>query len=259
MIQNGGFMVKRLEGKVAVVTGASKGIGAEIARKLGEEGASVVVNYSSSKKEADGVVAQIIKNGGKAIAIQADLSKPAEVPKLFTETKKAYGTVDILVNNAGIYEFIPLEEITPEHFYKIFNINVLGLLLATKEAVKIFNSSGGSIINIGSVASTAGLPTSSVYSSTKAAVNTITQVLGKELAPKRIRVNAVNPGMVITEGTEEKGITHKESDFRKHMESTTPLGRIGLPKDIAPAVAFLASDESSWITGETLYISGGQR
>ncbi len=197
--------------------------------------------------------------GGKAIAVQADLSKPAEVPKLFEEAKKAFGPLDILVNNAGIYAFVPLQEITPEHFHKIMDLNVLGLLLASKEAVKNFNSHGGSIINIGSVASTAGIANSAVYSSTKASVNAITQILAKELAPKKIRVNAVNPGMVVTEGTESMGITSGQSDFRKSVEATTPLGRIGAPKDIAPAVAFLASDGASWITGETLFISGGQR
>lgn len=250
-------MANKLQGKVAVVTGASKGIGAEIARYLAGEGASVVVNYSSSKTEADRLVEEIKKKGGKAVAIQANLSKPEEVPKLFTEAKKAFGPIDILVNNAGIYAFVPLAEITPEHFHKIFDLNVLGLLLASKEAVKNFNSAGGSIINIGSVASTAGLANTAVYSSTKASVNAITQILAKELGPKKIRVNSVNPGMVETEGTVDMGILH--SDLRKSVESTTPLGRIGIPKDISPAVAFLASDDAGWITGETLYISGGQR
>lgn len=247
-------MTKKLMGKVAVVTGASKGIGAEIALQLAREGASVVVDYSSSKAEADKVVSEIIKNGGKAIAVQASMASPKDIENLFSEANKAFGKIDLLVNNAGVYEFVPLEDITPEHYHKIFDINVLGLLLATKEAVKYFGSSG-SIVNISSVASTSAPATTAVYSASKAAVDTITKCLGKELGPRNIRINSINPGMVETEGTHTAGIL--EGDFRKNTESQTPLGRIGNPVDIAPAVVFLLSDDASWITGETLYISGG--
>lgn len=249
--------MNRLQGKVAVVTGASKGIGAAIAEHLAAEGASVVVNYSSSKAGADGVVQRITNNKGKAIAVQADVSKAEDVERLFAETKKAFGKLDILVNNAGIYEFAPLEAITPEHFHKQFNLNVLGVLLTTQEAVKHFGPAGGSVVNISSVLASLASPNGSVYSATKAAVNAITKSLGKELGPRKIRVNAINPGMVETEGTHSAGIT--ESDFRKETELQTPLGRIGQPQDISPAAVFLASDESAWITGETLYISGGLR
>lgn len=249
-------MSKKLAGKVAVVTGASKGIGASIATHLAAAGAAVVVNYASSKVGADKVVAEIEKQGGKAIAVQADLSKSTDIQRLFAETKKAFDKVDILVNNAGVYEFSPLEAITPEHFHKQYNLNVLGLLLVTQEAVKLMGS-GGSIVNISSVAATLAPPATSVYSGTKAAVNAITRSLAQELGPRKIRVNAVNPGMIETEGTHTAGIT--ESDFRKTVEAQTPLGRIGQPQDIAPAVVFLASDDSAWTTGETLYISGGLR
>lgn len=250
-------MSNKLAGKVAVVTGASKGIGASIATHLAAAGATVVVNYASSQAGADKVVAEITKQGGRAIAVQADLSKPEDVKRLFAETKKAYDKLDILVNNAGIYEFAPLEAITPDHFYKLFNVNVLGLLLATQEAAKLFGSSGGSIVNISSVVASSAPPTVSVYSATKAAVNAITKSLAQELGPRKIRVNAVNPGMIDTEGFRAAGID--ESDFRKITEQQTPLGRIGKPDDIAPAVVFLASDDSAWTTGETLYISGGLR
>jgi 3-oxoacyl-[acyl-carrier protein] reductase len=249
--------MSKLTGKVAVVTGASKGIGASIAEHLAAAGAAVVVNYSSSKEGADRVVDAIKKKGGQAVAVQANLANPADVQKLFAETKKTFDKVDILVNNAGIYEFAPLEAITPEHFHKQFNLNVLGLLLATQEAAKHFGSAGGAVVNISSVAADLAPPTTSVYSATKAAVNAITRSLAQELGPKKIRVNAVNPGMVETEGTHTAGIT--ESDFRKQTEAQTPLGRIGQPQDIAPAVVFLASPDSAWITGETLYISGGLR
>jgi len=248
---------KKLTGKVAVVTGASKGIGAAIAKALGVEGAAVVVNYSSSRDGADRVVADITKHGGRAIAVQANVAKKAEVNRLFTETKKAFGQLDILVNNAGIYEMAPLESITEEHFHKHFDLNVLGLLLSSQEALKYFGPAGGSIVNTSSIVSTWGIPGGSVYSATKAAVDAVTRSLAKELGPRHIRVNSVNPGMVETEGTHSAGII--ESDFRKHTEATTPLGRIGQPQDIAPAVVFLASPDSSWITGETLYITGGLR
>lgn len=247
----------KLSGKVAIVTGASKGIGAAIAEHLADAGASVAVNYSSSKSGADRVVSNIVSKGGKAIAVQANITTPADIKRMFAETKKAYGRVDILVNNAGVYEFSPLEEITVEHFRKQFDLNVLGLILASQEALKYFGNGGGSIINISSVASVSTTATTSVYSATKAAVDAVTKTLAKELGPRNIRVNSINPGMVDTEGTETMGII--ASDFRKQVEAQTPLGRIGLPQDIAPAVVFLASPDSSWITGESLFISGGYR
>jgi 3-oxoacyl-[acyl-carrier protein] reductase len=250
-------MSGKLNGQVAVVTGASKGIGAEIARQLAAAGASVVVNYASSKAGADKVVADITAKGGKGVAVQADVSNEADVLRLFAETKTAYGQVDILVNNAGVYEFAPLEAVTAEHFHRQFNLNVLGLLLTTREAVRHIGPNGGSIINISSVVSTAALPMASVYSGTKAAVDAITKSLSKELGPMKIRVNSVNPGMVETEGAHAQGIP--DSDFRKITEQQTPLGRIGQPADIAPAVVFLASGDSSWVTGETWHIAGGFR
>ncbi|WLD12615.1 SDR family NAD(P)-dependent oxidoreductase [Planctellipticum variicoloris] len=250
-------MSQKLAGRVAVVTGASKGIGASIAEHLAAEGAAVVVNYASSKTGADKVVGKIVEQGGRAVAVQADVSQPADIERLFAESKQAFGKVDILVNNAGIYEFAPIEEVTPEHFHKQFNLNVLGLLLTTQEAVKHFGAEGGSVVNVSSVAAALAPPNTAVYSATKAAVNAITKSLGQELGPRKIRVNAVNPGMIETEGTHGAGIT--ESDFRKQIEAQTPLGRIGQPEDIAPAVVFLASADSGWLTGETLYISGGYR
>ena len=250
-------MSRKLTGKVAVVTGASKGIGAGIAKELAAEGASVVVNYSASKAGAERVVAEIVAAGGKAIAVQANLSQAAEVAKLFSATKQAFGRLDVLVNNAGIYEFAPLENITAEHFHKQFDLNVLGLLLASQEAVKLFGAEGGSIVNISSVVARSAVPGAAVYSATKAAVDGLTRSLAFELGSRKIRVNTVNPGMVETEGTHSQGIT--ESDFRKQVESQTPLGRIGQPQDIAPAVVFLASSDSSWITGENFYVGGGLR
>lgn len=250
---------QKLSGKVAIVTGASKGIGAEIARHLAAAGANVVVNYASSRSGADKVVADIQSAGGKAIAVQGDLSKPADITKLFAETKKAFGKLDILVNNAGVYDFKPLSEVTVDHYRKMFDLNVLGLLLATQEAAKYFGEAGGSVINIGSVVGRGAVPGGSVYSATKAAVDSITRSLAAELGPQRVRVNTVNPGMVETEGTTAIGITHGEHDFRKSVEAATPLGRIGHVNDIAPAVVFFASDDAKWITGETLYISGGYR
>jgi 3-oxoacyl-[acyl-carrier protein] reductase len=248
-------MAKKLAGKVALVTGASKGIGAAIASSLAAEGASVVVNYSSSKEGAEKVVAEITRSGGKAVAVQANCSRPAEIQRLFAEGKKAFGRLDILINNAGVYEFVPLEKITPEQYHKMFDLNVLGLLLASQEAVKHFGAGGGSIVNVSSVVSTSALPQSSIYSATKAAVDSITRTLATELGPKKIRVNAVNPGMIETEGTHVAGIT--ESDFRKQVEAQTPLGRIGQPQDVAPVAVFLASDDAAWITGQTLRVSGG--
>ncbi len=248
--------MNRLEGKVAVVTGASKGIGASIAEHFGAEGASVVVNYSSSKSGADAVVKRITAKGGKAIAVQADVSQPKDIARLFAETKAAYGKLDILVNNAGIYEFAPLEAITPEHFHKQFNLNVLGLLLTTQEAVKLIDSKGGSIINIGSIVGSMPVATGSVYSATKGAVDNITVSLSKELGPKKIRVNSLDPGMVETEGFRTAGLT--ESDFRKKVESDTPLGRIAQPEDIARAAVFFASDEAGWVTGQVVIAAGGE-
>jgi 3-oxoacyl-[acyl-carrier protein] reductase len=250
-------MSKKLEGQVAVVTGASKGIGASIATHLAAEGAAVVVNYSSSKEGAERVVATIKDRGGKAVAVQANMTQQSDVQKLFADAKKAFGRVDILVNNAGVYEFAPLAEITPTHFHKMFDLNVLGLLFASQEASKAFGESGGSIINISSVVSTLGLPDISVYSATKGAVDSITRSLAKELGPKKIRVNSINPGMVETEGLHAAGIAG--GDFRQSVEAQTPLGRIGQPKDIATAAVFLASSDSSWITGESFFVSGGFR
>lgn len=248
---------KKLSGKVAVVTGASKGIGASIAKDFAAQGAAVVVNYSSSKEGADRVVAEITNNGGKAFAVKANVAKKADIDALFAESKKAFGRVDVLVNNAGIYEFSPLEAVTEDHFHKQFNLNVLGLLLTTQEAVKHFPATGGSIINISSSASTLTPPNTSVYSATKGAVDAITRTLAKELGPRQIRVNAINPGMVETEGVHAAGL--HESDFRKELESRTPLGRIGQVQDIAPTAVFLASSDSAWITGETFIITGGLR
>src|SRR5438093_3258760 len=248
---------QKLTGKVALVTGASKGIGAAIAKHLAAEGAAVVVNYASSREGADRVVAEITKNRGTAVAVQANVAKKPEIERLFAETKKKFGRLDILVNNAGIYEFAPVESVTEEQFHKLFDLNVLGLILASQAAMKLFDSAGGSIINISSVVSTLGVPNAAVYSGTKGAVDAITRSLASELGPRRIRVNAIRPGMVETEGTHSSGIT--ESDTRKQVEAQTPLGRIGQPRDIAGAVVFLASSDSSWITGETFVISGGYR
>jgi 3-oxoacyl-[acyl-carrier protein] reductase len=250
-------MSKTLEGQVAVVTGASKGIGAAIAEHLAAAGAAVVINYASSKAGAEAIVQRIREAGGKAVAVQADVSNLEDVRRLFAETKKAFGKLDILVNNAGVYEFAPLEEISAEHFHKQFDLNVLGTLLTTQEAVKHFGSSGGSIINMSSFAATAAPPNTSVYSATKAAVVAITRSLAQELGPRKVRVNAVAPGMIETEGLHTSGIAG--SDFQRQTETQTPLGRIGQPGDIAPAVVFLASSDSAWTTGETLYISGGLR
>jgi 3-oxoacyl-[acyl-carrier protein] reductase len=250
-------MSKKLSGRVAVVTGASKGIGASIAKHLAAEGASVVVNYSSSKDGADRVVSEITGNGGKAVAVQANVAKEADIRRLFGETKRAFGRIDVLVNNAGIYEFAPLENVTADHFHKQFDLNVLGLILASQEAVKHFGPDGGSIVNVSSVAATAALPNASVYSATKAAVDAVTRSLATELGPRKVRVNSVNPGMVETEGVHAAGIAG--SDYQRQVEARTPLGRIGQPRDIAPAVVFLASPDAGWITGQTLHVAGGNR
>ncbi len=248
--------MSRLQGKVAVVTGASKGIGAGIAKRLASEGASVVVNYATSKEGADRVVAAIEAEGGKAIAVQGDVSKAADIARLFVETKNAYGTIDILVNNAAVFQWDGLEAVTEDEFHRQFNTNVLGTLLATREAVPYFGANGGSVVNLTSVASTSALPGSSVYSATKGAVDTITRVLGAELAPKKIRVNAVAPGVTETEGY---AAMNMDENFVKAMIAQIPLGRIGQPDDIAQTVLFLASDDSAWITGERITASGGQR
>jgi len=247
----------KLVGKVAVVTGASKGIGAGIAKEFAEAGASVIVNYVSAKQDADRVVDEIIKRAGKAVAIQGSVAKKTEVEKLFTEAEKAFGKIDILVNNAGVYEFVLLEEVTEQQFHRMFDTNVLGTILATQEALKHFNPAGGSIINIGSLASVLTPPTGVVYNATKAAVDAITRTLAKELGARKIRVNAIRPGMVITDGVITGGF--HESEFRTMMESQTPLGRVGQTDDIAPAAVFFASDDSKWVTGKTLLIAGGLR
>ncbi|WP_180539876.1 SDR family NAD(P)-dependent oxidoreductase [Nevskia soli] len=249
--------MSKLKGKVAVVTGASKGIGANIAKSLAAEGAAVVVNYSSSKEGVEKIVDQIVKSGGKAVAVQGDVSKAADVQRIFAETKEAFGALHVLVNNAGVYEFGALPEITEEHFHRQFNTNVLGLLLATQEAVKHFGDEGGSVVNIGSTVSRLTPPGSAVYSATKSAVDAVTHVLAKELGPKMIRVNSINPGMVETEGTHTAGFIG--SEFQNQLEAQTPLGRIGQPGDIGPVAVFLASADSGWVTGETLLASGGLR
>jgi 3-oxoacyl-[acyl-carrier protein] reductase len=248
-------MSKRLVGKVAVVTGASKGIGAGIAKALAAEGASVVVNYASSREGADQVVAEIVKKDGKAIAVQGDVAKASDVKKLFEETKKAFGALDVLVNNAGVYNFAPLEAITEAEFHRQFNTNVLGPILTAQEAVKYFGTKGGNIINIGSTVSTLPLPGSAVYSATKAALDINTRVLAQELGPRKIRVNSINPGGVETEGAHTSGIIG--SDFEKQLVARTSLGRIGQPDDIAKAVVFLASDDAGWVNGELIKVNGG--
>jgi len=248
---------RKLAGKVGVVTGASKGIGAGIAKYLAAEGASVVVNYASSKEGAEQVVNEITKEGGKAIAVQGDVAKKEDVERLFAETKKAFGRLDILVNNAGVYQFAPLEETNEEQFQRQFSINVFGLITATRESLKLFGPEGGSVINIGSTITSVTPPATVVYTATKGAVNAITRVLAKELGPRKIRVNSINPGVVETEGVHAIGILG--SDFEKDAVAQTPLGRIGQPGDIAPAVGFLASPDSAWVTGEILQVAGGLR
>ena len=246
---------KRLLGKVAVVTGASKGIGAGIAKRLAAEGAAVVINYASSKEGADQVVNEIEAGGGKAIAVQGNVAKSEDIKRLFGEANKAFGRLDVLINNAGVYQFASLEEVTEEEFHREFNTNVLGMILATREAVKYFGDEGGSVINIGSTVTSANPPTTVVYAATKGAVSTITRVLANELGPRKIRVNSINPGGVETEGTHTLGMIG--SDFEKQMIAQTPLGRMGQPHDIAPVAAFLASPDSGWITGEVIQVAGG--
>jgi 3-oxoacyl-[acyl-carrier protein] reductase len=249
--------MSKLTGRVAIVTGASKGIGAQIARELAAAGAAVVVNYAGSRDGAESVVSEIKASGGKALAVQADVAKIDDVQRLVGQTVKAFGAPDILVNNAGVYQFAPLEELTAELFHRQFDINVLGLLLVTQETAKHFSAKGGSIINISSVVSKLSLPGSSVYAATKAAVDTITRVLAKELGGRKIRVNSINPGMIDTEGARTQGIIG--SDFEKYVLAQTPLGRIGQPDDVAKVAVFLASEDSGWITGETILTSGGQQ
>lgn len=249
--------MSKLKNKVAVVTGASKGIGAGIAKALAAEGAAVVVNYASSKEGADRVVAEITSKGGKAVAVQGDVAKAADVDRLFAETKKQFGTLDVLVNNAGVYEFAPLEAVTEENFHRLFNTNVLGLLLATQQAAKLFGPEGGSVINIGSAVSRITPPGSAVYTATKGAVDAVTGVLARELGPKKIRVNSINPGIVETEGAHAGGFIG--SEFEKGAIAQTPLGRIGQPGDIASLAVFLATADAGWLTGETLLASGGLR
>jgi 3-oxoacyl-[acyl-carrier protein] reductase len=247
--------MSELSGKVAIVTGASKGIGAGIAKAFGAAGAKVVVNYASSKEGADRVVAEIAGKGGKAIAVQGDMSKAGDVQRLFAETKKAFGSLDVLVNNAGVYAFAPIEEVTETDFHRHFDLNVLGPILAIKEAVKLFGPQGGSVINIGSTASESGTPTAVVYSATKGALDTVTRVLAQELGPKNIRVNTIAPGGVETEGVHTLGVIG--TDFEKRMTARTALGRLGQPADIAGVAVFLASPESAWLTGQRIEAAGG--
>ena len=245
----------KLTGQVAVVTGASKGIGAGIAKQLAAEGASVVVNYASSKPDADKVVDEITKRGGQAVAVQGSVAKKVDVEKLFASAEKAFGKIDILVNNAGVYEFAPVADVTEQQFHRMFDTNVLGLLLATQEALKHFNTNGGSIINISSGISTMLPPNTSIYSATKASVDAITGILAKELGARKIRVNSINPGLIETEGVHTQG--NDEGDFRKWVETQSPLGRIGQPDDISPTAVYLASSDSKYTTGETVRVTGG--
>lgn len=249
--------MKKLNNKVAVVTGASKGIGAGIARQLAAAGARVVVNYASDKEGAEKVAADILATGGTAITVQANVSKEEDLKRLYETTVSTFGPVDILVNNAGVYRFGTIETVNEQEYLSQFNTNVLGLLLSTKGAVNNFNPAGGSIINIGSVVATVGLPGTAVYSATKGAVDSITRVLSKELGARNIRVNSLNPGMVETEGAHSAGIMG--SDMATETARTTPLGRLGQPNDIADVAVFLASDDARWLSGETLLASGGVR
>jgi 3-oxoacyl-[acyl-carrier protein] reductase len=248
--------MKELTGKVAVVTGASKGIGAQIAKQLATEGASVVVNYASSKGGADEVVAAILKDGGKAIAVQADVAKSADVKRLFSATKDAFARLDILVNNAGVFTFAALEQVTEEDFHRQFDTNVLGAILAIREALAYFGAEGGSVINLSSISSTNPVPNSLIYSASKSAVDAITKALANELAGRKIRVNVIAPGMTATEGLAAMGV---DDGAAKSIGAGLPMGRIGKPGDIAEVAAFLASDRSAWVTGERITVSGGQR
>jgi 3-oxoacyl-[acyl-carrier protein] reductase len=247
--------MRNLNGKVAVVTGASKGIGAAIAKRLAADGAKVVVNYSTSREGADKVVSEIESSGGEAVAVQGSVASESDVTQLFERTYSTYGKLDILVNNAGVYGFAPIEQVTAEEYHRQHDTNVLGVLLTTKAALPLFSDEGGSVVNISSVVSTFAPPATSIYSATKGAVDTITRALAKELGPRKIRVNAINPGYIVTEGTHSAGISG--SDFERQAVQDTPLGRAGQPEDIAAPVSFLASDDARWITGETIYVSGG--
>jgi 3-oxoacyl-[acyl-carrier protein] reductase len=249
--------MSKLQGKVAVVTGASKGIGAAIARALGAAGASVVVNYASDKTGAEKAVADIKAKGGKAVAVQGDVSKSADVKRLFEETRKVFGKLDVLVNNAGVFKFSPLEQADEAEYQRQFGINVWGTIQSTREALPLFGPEGGSVINISSIVSRMGIPGSSIYAGTKGAVDTITQVLASELGARKIRVNSINPGMIESEGTHAAGFIG--SDFQKTIEAQAPLGRIGQPEDVAKVAVFLASDEAGWLTGERISASGGHR
>lgn len=247
----------KLNGKVALITGASKGIGAGIAKAYANQGATVIVNYASSKNDADKVVQEITANGGKAIAIQGNVEKSADVKRIFEEIVKSFGKLDILVNNAGVYSFAGIDDITEESFHNMFNINVLGSILTIQQAVKLFGDKGGSIINTGSIVSTLDMPTALVYTQTKYAIDAMTRILAKELGPKKIRINSINPGLIETEGSHSSGVMN--GDAEKWHVSETPLGRVGKPEDIAKVAVFLASDDSYWITGETIAVAGGQR
>jgi 3-oxoacyl-[acyl-carrier protein] reductase len=247
----------QLQGKVALITGASKGIGAGIAKRYAEEGASVIVNYSSSKEGADKVVAAILAAGGKAIAVQGSVSKAADVIRVFGKAREHFGRLDVLVNNAGIYSFAGIGDISEGSFHDMFNTNVLGSILAIQQAVKLFGENGGTIINVGSIVSTLDMPTSLVYTATKYAVDAMTRILAKELGPRKIRVNSINPGLIETEGSHASGVMKGEAE--KWHVSETPLGRVGRPDDIAKVAVFLASEDSYWVNGETIAVSGGQR
>jgi len=251
--------MSKLESKVALVTGASKGIGAGIAKALASAGAAVVVNYASDRPGAEAVVNAITKDNGRAVAAQADVSKPADVARMFAEAERTFGTLDILVNNAGVYATMPLEAMTEEEFHREINTNLFGPLLTIRESLKHFGPDGGSIINIGSAVSRMHPPGYSVYSASKAGLDAVTGVLAKELAPRKIRVNSVNPGATFSEGTRAAGLLGTGSEFEKHFLALTPLGRIGTPADIAKVVAFLASDDSGWLTGEIILATGGLR
>ncbi len=249
--------MKRLEGKVAIITGSSKGLGAAIAREFAAEGASVVVNYASSKAEADRLVAEIAKAGGTSIAIKANMREKSDIEQLFSETHKAFGKLDVLVNNAGVYDFQPIENVTLEHFRRHFELNVLGYLFAIQESLKYFGPQGGSVVNMSSTVTSFAPVNASVYTATKGAIDALTKVLGNELGSRKIRVNAIKPGVVDTEGVEAGGFL--QTNFGEEVLSRTPLRRLGKPEDIAPAAVFFASSESDWITGETLLIAGGHR
>lgn len=248
---------QKLKGKVALITGASKGIGAGIAKAYANQGATVVVNYASNKNDADKVVEEITINGGKAIAIQGNVEKAADVKRIFEEISKTFGKLDILVNNAGVYSFAGIDDITEESFHRMFNINVLGSILTIQQAAKLFGDNGGAIINVGSIVSTLDMPTTLVYTQTKYAVDAMTRILAKELGPKKIRINSINPGLIETEGSHSSGVMN--GDAEKWHVSETPLARVGKPEDIAKVAVFLASEDSYWITGETIAVSGGQR